>query len=54
LVEPLVKDELPADSWAFYQKEIQPYLLPFDSVISGARRDGDVDRLPSAITVKKQ
>ena len=53
IIEPLVRDEMPADSWAFYEKEIQPYLLPFDAVVSAARIDGDLNRLPQSITVKK-
>jgi hypothetical protein len=52
LVEPLVKEKLPRDQWAFYEREIKPYLLPFDAFISAARIDGSVDRLDQTITVK--
>jgi hypothetical protein len=52
LIEPLVRETLPQDQWAFYEREIKPYLLPFDAFISSARIDGDVDRLDQAFTVK--
>ena len=52
LVEPLAKESAPADQWAFYEREIRPYLLPFDAFVSGARIDGDLDRLSQFITVK--
>lgn len=52
LVEPLVKDAAPADKWAFYQKEIRPYLLPFDATVSGLRIDGDLNRLTQVVTDK--
>jgi hypothetical protein len=53
LVEPLVKDLVPADKWAFYEKEIRPYVLPFDAIASGVRVDGDLDRLTQIVTVKE-
>ena len=52
LIEPLVKETLPGDQWAFYEREVKPYLLPFDAFISAARIDGSVDRLDQTITVK--
>jgi hypothetical protein len=52
LVEPLVKAEVPADKWAFYEREVRPYVLPFDALVSGARVDGDLDRLTQFVTVK--
>jgi hypothetical protein len=52
LVEPLAKDAAPSDTWAFYEREIRPYLLPFDAFVSGARVDGDLDRLTQVVTVK--
>jgi hypothetical protein len=52
LLEPLVRETIPQDQWAFYEREIKPYLLPFDAFISSARIDGDVDRLDQAFTVK--
>lgn len=52
LVEPLIRDKAPADQWAVYEREIRPYLLPFDAVASGARNDGDLDRLTQVVTVK--
>ena len=52
LVEPLIKDKAPADQWAVYEREIRPYILPFDAVASGARNDGDLDRLTQVVTVK--
>jgi hypothetical protein len=52
LIEPLVRETLPQDKWALYEREIKPYLLPFDAFISSARIDGAVDRLDQAVTVK--
>ncbi len=52
LVEPLVRETMPQDQWAFYEREIKPYLLPFDAFISSARIDGGVDRVDQAFTVK--
>jgi hypothetical protein len=52
LVEPLVKAAVPADQWALYETEYRPYILPFDAIASGARVDGDVDRLVQFVTVK--
>ncbi len=53
LVEPLVKDVAPADKWAYYEKEIRPYVIPFDSIVSGSRVDGDLDRLTQLVVVKE-
>jgi hypothetical protein len=52
LVEPLVQKAIPADKWAFYAREIQPYVSHFDALVSGARADGDLDRLPMSLVVK--
>jgi hypothetical protein len=52
LVEPLAKGLVKADEWAFYEKEILPYLSHLDALVSSARVDGDIDRLPMAFTVK--
>ena len=49
--EPLVKNVAPADKWAYYEKEIRPYVLPFDAIVSGSRVDGDLDRLTQVVTV---
>ena len=51
LVEPLVRASAPADKWAAYVKEIQPYLAPFDAVISGVHKDGGIDRGTGLVTV---
>jgi len=50
LVEPLVQSAAPADAWAYYTREIQPYLKPFDAVISNVRKDGGSDRSTGVIT----
>jgi hypothetical protein len=50
LVEPLVQSAAPADAWAYYTREIQPYLKPLDAVISNVRRDGSSDRSIGVIT----
>jgi hypothetical protein len=52
LVEPLVKTELSGEDWAFYEREIKPYLLPFDAIVSSAVKDGGVDHLVQSIVVK--
>jgi hypothetical protein len=52
LIEPLARSELPADQWAAYEREVAPYLLPFDALVAGSRKDGELDRMPQAITVK--
>jgi hypothetical protein len=52
LVEPLVKDAVPAEQWALYEREVRPYMLPIDAMASGARVDGDLNRLSQFITVK--
>lgn len=35
-----------------YNRDIKPYLAPFDAIISGGRLDGEVDRSMTLITVK--
>lgn len=52
LVEPLLKPELSADDWAFYEREIKPYLLPFDAAVSSSVKDGGTDHLVQSIVVK--
>ena len=50
LIEPLVQAAAPADAWAYYVKEIQPYLKPLDAVISNVRKDGPNDRSIGTLT----
>jgi hypothetical protein len=52
LIEPLIKPSVPQEQWAFYEREVLPYLLPLDAFVSSARIDGDVDRLDQAFTVR--
>ena len=52
LVEPLVKPLVDASDWAFYEKEILPYVSHLDAVVSSARADGNINRLPMAFTAK--
>jgi hypothetical protein len=52
LIEPLVQAQAPADAWAQYVKEIQPYLKPLDAVISSSRKDGANDRSTGALTAR--
>jgi hypothetical protein len=52
LVEPLVKNVVPAAEWDTYQKEVVPYLSHLDALVSGARVDGGLNRLPMSFTVK--
>lgn len=52
LVEPLVKPLVPEKDWAFYEKEIQPYVSHLDALISSSRADGNINRLPMAFTAK--
>lgn len=49
-VEPLAQGAVPADKWAQYVKEIQPYLKPLDAVISTVRKDGSLDRSTNMLT----
>jgi hypothetical protein len=50
LVEPLAQAAAPADAWAYYTREIQPYLKPLDAVITNVRKDGSSDRSTGVIT----
>lgn len=52
ILEPLAKAEMDPDEWAFYEREVKPYLLPFDAVISSAVKDGGVDHLVQSLVVK--
>jgi hypothetical protein len=52
LIEPYFKERLPADDWTYYEREILPYLTPLDALVTGARIDGGLNRLPVAFTVK--
>ena len=51
LIEPLAQSAIPADKWAFYEKEVQPYLAPFDAIVQATRKDGSVDHSTGALTV---
>ena len=53
LVEPLMQSEMTPEKWAMYEKEIKPFLVPFDAAVSSTRDDGDLDRGSSVITVTK-
>jgi hypothetical protein len=50
LLEPVIQPTMPADSWAYYVREIQPYLRPLDALISTGRKDGSLDRGVTIIT----
>ena len=52
LAEPFAKGLVSADQWATYEKEYLPYVKPLDALISGARVDGGINRLPMSFTVK--
>jgi hypothetical protein len=52
LAEPFAKGLVSADQWATYEKEFLPYVKPLDALISGARVDGGINRLPMSFTVK--
>jgi hypothetical protein len=51
LVEPVFQASIPAEKWAAYLKEIQPYLAPFDATVNVLRKDGGTDRGTSLVTV---
>ena len=53
LVEPLLQSDMTPEEWAYYEKEIKPFLVAFDAVASSTRDDGDLDRGSSVITVTK-
>jgi hypothetical protein len=50
LLEPIAQQTMPADSWAYYAREIQPYLKPLDALISTGRKDGTLDRGVTILT----
>jgi len=50
--EPLAQSGATADEWAFYTKEIQPYLSPFDAIVQATRTDGSIDRGSGVLTVR--
>jgi hypothetical protein len=52
LIEPLARQSADDTEWAFYEREIKPYIEHLDAFISAAREDGDLDRLPQVFTVK--
>jgi len=52
LIEPLAQADATADEWAFYTKEIQPFLSPLDAVVQATRTDGSIDRASSILTVR--
>ena len=52
-LEPLLREDMTPDEWAYYEKEIKPFLLPFDALAGSVRRDGDLDRGSSVVTVTK-
>ncbi|HEU4672570.1 MAG TPA: DUF3352 domain-containing protein [Candidatus Limnocylindrales bacterium] len=53
-IRELVESAAPAsaDERALYDREVKPYLLPFDTVISTSTVAGDVDRVHSVVIVK--
>ncbi|HEY3522815.1 MAG TPA: hypothetical protein VGK63_03845, partial [Candidatus Limnocylindrales bacterium] len=53
-IRDLVESAAPVsgDERARYEREIKPYLLPFDAVISTSTVSGDLDRIHSVIIVK--
>ncbi|HEX2754123.1 MAG TPA: DUF3352 domain-containing protein, partial [Candidatus Limnocylindrales bacterium] len=51
LLEPIAQAQSTSDQWAYYTKEIQPYLKPIDAVIGAVRKDGNLDRGTGAFTV---
>lgn len=52
LIEPIAESEAPADQWARYIADIQPYVLPFDAVVAAITKEGDIDRADQVLTVK--
>lgn len=53
ILEPLLQSGMTPEEWANYEKEIKPFLAPFDAAVSSTRDDGDLDRGSSVITVTK-
>ncbi|HEX5014160.1 MAG TPA: DUF3352 domain-containing protein [Candidatus Limnocylindrales bacterium] len=53
LLEPFLESEMTPEQWTNYEKEIKPFLVPFDAAVSSTRDDGDLDRGSSVITVTK-
>ena len=52
LIEPLAGAAVPADSWAYSPREIQPYLEHVDALIGTARKDGNLDRGVTMLTAR--
>lgn len=44
LAEPLLRTSLPAEQYAFYERELKPYIENFDALIGTNRKDGSLDR----------
>jgi hypothetical protein len=51
--ETLAKAQATPDKWSQYVKEYQPFLLPFDAMAGSIRKDGDLNRIPTVVTVSK-
>jgi hypothetical protein len=51
LIEAIAKGGTSPEKWSEYVKEYQPFLLPFDAMATSIREDGDLNRIPSVITV---
>jgi hypothetical protein len=52
LIEPLVQQAAPADTWTKYQTDLKPYLEHIDAFISSVRKDGALDRTQGAVTAR--
>jgi hypothetical protein len=53
LLEPLMREDVSDEDWSDYETNIKPFLLPFDAMAASLRKDGDLDRGSSVITVTK-
>jgi hypothetical protein len=53
LAEPLAQSGLPAEKWAEYAKELQPYLTPIDAFVSAIRKDGSLDKVTTVLTTTR-
>jgi hypothetical protein len=51
--ETLAKAQATPEKWSQYVKEYQPFLLPFDAMAGSVRKDGDLNRIPTVVTVSK-
>jgi hypothetical protein len=51
-IRELAEGKMPADELAKYKKDVQPFLVPFDSFAASSTVGGDLDTITTVVTVK--